>query len=227
MGENVRETISDKRTARALATHEAILAAAEALVLAEGRQALTTKRLVKEAQVSERTIFNHFDNIDAILLTRLSQHLADLLDVSAFPTDSAREDLPHIAEEFIIQTLQNQRSAQALDRFILLATTFDQAHETSEIIGQEVFTTVHSMSWSLSRYIQRHYFDAQDLALLELALYLQNMMTGMVFGMAKYMFENPNLEKHPKEFSNEQLRQEMIWGIQQVVAGQPRLRPVP
>lgn len=220
--ETFREAASDKRKARAAATHHAILQAAETLALTEGRQALTTKRLVAEASVSERTLFNHFENIDAILLTRLGQHLADLVDIESFPTDIPLENLPQACEDFLIQTLKGERSVEALDRFVQLAASFGAPDDIGESVGQEVFATMSTMSWVLCEHIAKIYFSDDDLRVLELALYLQNMLTGMIFGMARYMFENPQLQEDPSKYSSQDLRQSMIWTIAQVSSGRPR-----
>ena len=217
-----REGFSDKRKARAAATHHAILQAAEELALREGRQALTTKRLVAEAEVSERTIFNHFENIDAILLTRLGQHLADLVDVDAFPAQIELSQLPLACEDFLLQSLQGERSAEALDHFVNLAATFGSAEDIGESIGQEVFATVQSMSMALCQHVQELYLAEDDLRVVELALYLQNLLTGMLFGMWRYMYENPQLKENPSQYSNSEIRQNMMWGITQVSAGRPK-----
>lgn len=217
-----RGDLSDKRKARAAATHQAILQATEELALREGRQALTTKRLVAEAEVSERTIFNHFENIDAILLTRLGQHLADLVDVNAFPANAKISELPQVCEDFLQQSLQGERGAEALDHFVNLAATFGSAEDIGESIGQEVFATVQSMSMALCEHVQELYLAEDDLRLVELALYLQNLLTGMLFGMVRYMYENPQLEANPSQYSNSEIRQNMMWGITQVSAGRPK-----
>lgn len=217
-----REGFSDKRKARAAATHQAILQAAEELALQEGRQALTTKRLVAEAEVSERTIFNHFENIDAILLTSLGQHLADLVDVNAFPAQVGLSQLPQACEDFLIQSLQGERSAEALDHFVNLAATFGSAEDIGESIGQEVFATVQSMIMALCQHVQVLYLAEDDLRVVELALYLQNLLNGMLFGMVRYMYENPQLQENPSQYSNSEIRQNMMWGITQVSAGRPK-----
>ena len=175
-----------------------------------------------EAEVSERTIFNHFENIDAILLTSLGQHLADLVDVNAFPAQIELSQLPLACEDFLIQSLQRERSAEALDHFVNLAATFGSAEDIGESIGQEVFATVQSMSMALCQHVQELYLAEDDLRVVELALYLQNLLTGMLFGMWRYMYENPQLQENPSQYSNSEIRQNMMWGVTQVSAGRPK-----
>lgn len=219
--EEIRGNLKDKRRARSAITHATIAQTAEKLVQAEGRQALTTKRLVKEAGVSERTIFNHFTNLDAILLSRLGEHLAALVDIESFPADLSVDELPVACEEFLTRNLHDERSTDALDRFVHLAATFGTAEEAGESIGQEVFATMHQLGGELCQHIQQLYFNQEDPRILELALYIQNLLTGMVFGMARYLFENPQLAEDSSQYSSQTMREHMTKSFQLISAGRP------
>lgn len=218
----LREVIADKRKARSQLTHESIQRAAEQIVLTEGHTQLTTKRLVQEAGVSERTIFNHFSNLNEIVLSQLSAHLAEVIDAEAFPEDIPLEELPQACHDFLKTTLENEKSAEPLDRFLLLAGTFSGETNFDEILGKEVMETLISMDWSVWDSIETKYPHMNDDQQFQLAIYLQNMITSFAYGMGRYLYQHPELMEDPSKYSNREIRQNMIWSIDQVTQGQPK-----
>ena len=75
---------------------------------------------------------------------------------------------------------------------------------------------------ALCQHVQELYLAEDDLRVVELALYLQNLLTGMLFGMWRYMYENPQLQENPSQYSNSEIRQNMMWEVTQVSAGRPK-----
>src|SRR5258705_1088414 len=91
---------TDGRTARALRTREAIVDASIALV-DEGDLRPTAPRIAERAQVSVRSVFQHFDDLESLyaavadrLIERLS-HLTMTVD----PTAPLRRRLPEVVRQ--------------------------------------------------------------------------------------------------------------------------------
>lgn len=216
--------VTDKRKARALATHQLIQDVAERIVLAESLAHISTKRLVEEAGVSERTIFNHFSNISDILLNRLGEHLAGVIDVESFPTDLSLKALPGACPAFIREQLFEDSATQSLERFVLLAARMGEAEDWKEMLGKEIFETLQLMSRRLVAAIQQGYSQLSEENLIQLSLYIYNLLTSLIFGMGRYISRNPHLVQSPQEYSIEELRQSMAWGLEQVSQGVPTLQ---
>jgi AcrR family transcriptional regulator len=93
------------RQPRALKTREALLAAVERLVAAEGHAAVTTTRLAAETGVSVGTIYRYFADRDALLLSAYDATVTHIVEACAAalatlpanlePTDAARRLLSH------------------------------------------------------------------------------------------------------------------------------------
>lgn len=64
---------------RRLENRQAILEAAEKIMVEQGAAALTPEELARVANVSRRTIFNHFQSALDAVHERMGQHIADLL----------------------------------------------------------------------------------------------------------------------------------------------------
>ena len=214
---------SDKRVARKEATHRAILEAAEQIAIDEGRAALTTKRLVEVAGVSERTIFNHFANLNAVLITALASHLQELMNSEEFPTGLSLEQLPAACETYICEGLDEEDSHVALNRFITLAATgFIEVAGEQDAIGKEVLQTLGQQGVQLYEKIAAHYPQLNQTQQFQLYLYICNCVTAIGLGMGRYVIENPQTLDNPALASGDDLRACMITAIRQVGQGMPR-----
>jgi AcrR family transcriptional regulator len=77
----VTQTAAPDRRAALKARHrQAILDAADALILERGGPRFSVDELAERADVARRTIFNHFSSIDDVVLTASSQVLAVLTE---------------------------------------------------------------------------------------------------------------------------------------------------
>ncbi|MEX3610452.1 TetR/AcrR family transcriptional regulator [Rothia sp. LK2588] len=213
----------DKRVARKAATHRAILEAAEQIAIDEGRAALTTKRLVEVAGVSERTVFNHFANLNAVLIAALASHLQELMNSSEFPTGLPLAELPQACETYICEGLDKEDSHAALNRFITLAATgFIEVAGEQDAIGKEVLQTLGQQGSSLYEKIAACYPQLDQSQHFQLYLYVCNCVMAIGFGMGQYVTENPQTLENPALASGDDLRACMITAIRQVGQGMPR-----
>ncbi|RIQ18323.1 TetR/AcrR family transcriptional regulator [Jiangella rhizosphaerae] len=70
----------DRRTASKAARRQAIIDAALALAREHGRRGFSVDQLAERADVSRRTVFNHFGSLDEILLAAHAQVMDVLID---------------------------------------------------------------------------------------------------------------------------------------------------
>jgi AcrR family transcriptional regulator len=109
----VSQTVAPDRRAALKARHrQAILDAADALILERGGPRFSVDELAERADVARRTIFNHFASIDDVVLTASSQVLTVLTEnfsaaAEAMPVgDGGRAAMfQEIAEAFRITDL--------------------------------------------------------------------------------------------------------------------------
>jgi AcrR family transcriptional regulator len=82
------------RQPRALRTREALLAAVERLVVAEGHAAVTTTRLAAETGVSVGTIYRYFTDREALLLAAYDATVARIVEACAEALDDLPANIP-------------------------------------------------------------------------------------------------------------------------------------
>jgi TetR/AcrR family transcriptional regulator, regulator of autoinduction and epiphytic fitness len=70
----------DRRTALKARHRRAILDAAKALIVEDGAERFSVDRLAERADVSRRTVFNHFASIDDVVTTVCTEVLAVVID---------------------------------------------------------------------------------------------------------------------------------------------------
>lgn len=71
---------TDRRTALRLRHRQAILDAARAIIAEQGVAGLTTGVLAERADVSQRTVFNHFQSIDDVVVITCAEELSAVKD---------------------------------------------------------------------------------------------------------------------------------------------------
>lgn len=130
----------DKRRARSTASKQKIAEAAEQLVLRKGRSGLTTSALVEVAEVSERTVFNHFKKIDDALLFRVAQHLEPIIDSPPFPEGLALAEVPAAITDHFHAAVDSPQVQEHLKKFIVLAAALPR--EEFEGMTQEIMLTL-------------------------------------------------------------------------------------
>jgi AcrR family transcriptional regulator len=82
------------RQPRALRTREALLAAVERLVVAEGHAAVTTTRLALDTGISVGTIYRYFADRDALLLAAYDATVARIVEACAGALDHLPANIP-------------------------------------------------------------------------------------------------------------------------------------
>ena len=107
---------------------------------------------------------------------------------------------------------------------MLLAARMGEAEDWEEMLGKEIFETLQLMSRRLVAAIQQGYSQLSEENLIQLSLYIYNLLTSLIFGMGRYISHNPHLVQSPQEYSIEELRQSMAWGLEQVSQGVPTLQ---
>lgn len=222
----------DRRHARRLATRAAILEAAERIVLDDGYTSLVTKRLVEEAGVSERTIFNHFDSLEDVVLSRVGDLLTETFEGHALPAGLAPQELPHAIDRFFRTHIESDAGANSLQRFARLAIALGSViGNEEEAIGSAVFKTLGKLAQALIYQVEELYPELQLDFRLKLNHYIFNLSTAIPLGMGKSIVErfgtNPQCVSaaeisglSPDEALTD-LRAGILWAFDQVNHGQP------
>lgn len=204
-------------------------------MLSDGYGALTTKRLVAEANVSERTIFNHFNTLEHIVTSQIGAHLTDMFEGKVLPRGLEISELPAAIDRFLREHIDSPKAESSLERFAMLSIALGDFYETHEKIGNAVMTSLHDQSVTLINHLETDYpqLSIEDSA--RLALYIFNMSTAISVGMGKAVFsvlcpdtkatspKNLNLSELEISPILKDLRQGILWAFDQVNIGQPKL----
>ncbi|KFF59691.1 hypothetical protein JF66_09560 [Cryobacterium sp. MLB-32] len=70
----------DRRAALKARYREAILDAADALIRERGKPQFSVEELAERADVSRRTVFNHFSSLDDVIMTTCTRRLSGVVD---------------------------------------------------------------------------------------------------------------------------------------------------
>lgn len=227
-------TSTDCRHARRIATRNNILEAAERIILAEGYTALTTKKLVEEAGVSERTIFNHFDSLEHVALSRAGDLLTETFEGHKLPEVSDTPQLPSTIENFFREHIASDAGAEALGRFTLLAISLSSTIENNfDTMGSAIFKALRELAEKLISQLDSLQPPLPREQLFKLALYTHQLSSSIAVGMGKAIFEQldtgprPILQEELVQLENlemlETLREGIFWAFDQVNAGKPVL----
>ncbi|MEO3389196.1 TetR/AcrR family transcriptional regulator [Mesorhizobium sp. CAU 1741] len=92
MKDNVAPKIAEPRQRRAIATRAGLLETVEAIVIAEGIDAVTTTRVAAESGVAVGTIYRYFADRDAMLLAAYDDHVARLVEKCRHALQVLHED---------------------------------------------------------------------------------------------------------------------------------------
>ena len=71
---------TDRRTALRLRHRRAILDAAKAIIAEQGASGVTLSLLAERADISQRTVFNHFKSIDDVVTTSCTEELSAVME---------------------------------------------------------------------------------------------------------------------------------------------------
>lgn len=225
---------TDRRHARKLATRLAILEAAERVVLADGYAALTTKRLVEEAGVSERTIFNHFDSLEHVVLSRVGDLLIEMFKGHTLPVDLAPAELPQAIDSFYREHIGSSTGAESLQKFAHLALSLGSLMASDEdAIGSAVLKALGELARVITQQVEETYPQIPVEFHFKLTQYIFNLSMAIAMGIAKAVYEQygttphcinaDQLENLPSDESLAQLRAGILWSFDQVNRGKPTL----
>ncbi|WP_421083368.1 TetR/AcrR family transcriptional regulator [Rothia nasimurium] len=217
----------DRRRQRKAATRTSILDAAEQIVLSQGHKALTTKALVEQAEVSERTIFNHFPGLDDILLARLSEYVHELTSCNesrSLPAGSTGlhpatvKDLPLLVEQRFRDRVSNLDGHEALIRATRLALAMVERDEgamstyTSQVLGRLAREDTEEVLASSDLTTEQKY---------ELAIYATSLCHSIAFGLARAVDELSPDGKFEAITDTTQITPYILWAMDRVSAGRP------
>lgn len=177
----------DRRKARSTASKNKIAAAAEHIVLTSGRAGLTASTLANQAEVSERTVFNHFKKLEDALTYQLSTHLEPCIDEPPFPQGLAVEDLPQALVQHFHDAVETERVQQDLARFITLGAAL--VEEEFDLVAREVTLTLGDICNALCSEIDQLYPDLSLDQSLALGLFTYNLLMGYVFAFIRFAQE--------------------------------------
>ncbi|WP_237188304.1 TetR/AcrR family transcriptional regulator [Rothia nasimurium] len=217
----------DRRHLRKAATRTAILDAAEHIVLTQGPRALTTKALVEQAGVSERTIFNHFPSLEDVLLARLNEHATKLklidgcllLPEGAPLADRASVDvLPRLLEQRCRDRVSSLNGHEALVRAVRLALAMVERDEdalhayTSQMLSRAARESIEELLAAHDLTSEQQY---------ELAIYVNSLCHSIAFGLDRAMKELSPGGDFEAITDTTRITPYLIWAMDRVSAGRP------
>ncbi|MDO4918969.1 TetR/AcrR family transcriptional regulator [Kocuria sp.] len=174
---------SDGRSKLRATTRQRILDAAEELVLEEGPAGLRTKDLVARSGVSERTIFNHFESIEATALARIEDYLIPLFCDLEIPADAPVGQLPAIVRQQLLANLSDAAGQEQLAGFIRLAAAL--ASSSGEVLTRHVLITLTGMGRAAADRAEAQHPELSMDDRLALRLFTNNLAIATAFGLAR------------------------------------------
>lgn len=217
----------DRRRLRKATTRASILAAAEHIVFTQGPHALTAKSLAKQADVSERTIFNHFRSLEDILLTRIADYTSELMQEDANQATAHRypaelSDLPATISAEFREGISSLRGQEALVRVFRLISSMAQRDE------QALSSYLSQMFGTLTRDIMQDLLSRYQLSIdqqYSLSIYVSSLSFALAQGLAKahQALDITTARAHRPALTADQLLPHLIWSLEQVDRGQPTL----
>lgn len=213
----------DRRHARRQATREAILDAAENLVLEHGYEGLRTRDLVELAGVSERTVFNHFENLEAILLARIEDYLRPLILEPAFPAGLEVPELPQAVLQRFRDSIVTPEGQQRFAGFIRLASSLVSME--GQLLARQVMLTLLDVSKHLALDIDEKYPLDLDQS-LSLHLFSTHLSLAVGMGLVRSLGQDvaslEGLDRSQIRPDVQQLIPHLNWAFDRVVEGMPR-----
>lgn len=231
----------DLRHARREATRQAILDAAEEIVVDAGLDSLTSRRLAERAGTSERTVFNHFSNLDEVILARVSSYLTRILDAPEVPVGIELAELPRAVDHKFRASFSQPEADELFAGFLRLCICLTA--EMLDLLGDHVLRTLADVAKSFAEDLKRKYPALDSARGVPLQMYVFNLTTSIAFGLLHGvyrldLFESGpgqasedgvtpclNLQDNPglHRFTLDTLREDLLWAFDQVALGRPRI----
>jgi len=154
-------TLPDRRSRIRERSHRAILDAAAALLDAKGVAGFTVDELAERADVSRRTVFNHFASVDDLVVAVCSEVLGDVVEEFEAQTRAPGDDAPTTVLDEVTRTLRSADLVTPIAYLTrILQTPDDEASTRQAAVLLGAFTEV---SGRLSMEMQRRHPDADPL----------------------------------------------------------------
>lgn len=113
-------TRKDPRQERAVATREAILAAAAQVLVKEGYERTTTNRIAETAGVSVGSLYQYFANKEAVVERLLERHITQVLSLLAQHVDEqASRSIENTVRRYVTATIAMHRNCGDLHRVLV------------------------------------------------------------------------------------------------------------
>ncbi|WP_082470185.1 MULTISPECIES: TetR/AcrR family transcriptional regulator [Micrococcales] len=231
----------DLRHARRQATRQAILDAAEEIVVTAGLGSLTSRRLAERAGTSERTVFNHFSNLDDVILARVSSYLTRILDAPEVPVGIEPAELPQAIDHKFRASFSRPEADELFAGFLRLSICLTA--EMLDLLGDHILRTLADVAKSFTADLKQKYPALDSAQGVPLQMYVFNLTTSIAFGLLHGVYrlnlfesgpgqtpedgmtpclnlqDNPNLHR----FTLDTLREDLLWAFDQVAIGRPRI----
>ncbi|MDN5604811.1 TetR/AcrR family transcriptional regulator [Rothia sp. HC945] len=232
----------DRRHARREATRKAILEAAESIVLEEGVEALKSKSLAERAGISQRSLFNHFPNLNEVVLSRITSYLTVLLSEPEIPSGLPTSEIPDALDWKFKASFDRPEADHLFNSFLALSLRLDT--EMVDLLGRHVVLTLADVSSQIMESTTKNYPDLDFGQNIRIRMYISNLTNGIAFGLLRGInrlgvLDSPacGAPEHdgahfPKSFQGtdalgllnlESLREDIDWAFEQVAIGRPRI----
>lgn len=214
---------TDRRRARSVASKNKIAEAAEQIVLTQGRSALTTSALVEAAEVSERTVFNHFKRLDSAISYRAAQHLDALITTEPFPEGLPIAEVPTAILEHFHRSIANPHVQERLYHFVLLTAALSEEEITG--VAHEILTTLSGVCEEFTEHIDNLYPGLTLQQRLANGLFTFNLLSAIMLAfaaaVATYEAKHPNAPEDYKLTSIDPFLPFITGHLNQVAQGTP------
>lgn len=232
----------DRRHARREATRKAILEAAESIVLEDGVEALKSKALADRAGISERSLFNHFPNLNEVVLSRITSYLTLLLSEPEIPAGLPISEIPDALDRKFRASFDRPEADHLFNSFLALSLRLDT--EMVDLLGRHVVLTLADVSNQIMESTTKNYPDLDFDQNIRIRMYISNLTNGIAFGLLRGIHRMGVLDSptcgspehdgdlSPKSFQGtealgllnlEFLREDIDWAFEQVAIGRPRI----
>lgn len=231
----------DRRHARREATRQAILDAAEHIVVEEGLEALRSKNLAERAGTSERSVFNHFANLDDVVLARVTSYLTRLLNQPDIPAGISLAELPHAIDQKFRESFNHPEADELFAGFLRLSICLSA--EMLDLLGQHILLTLADVSRQLVEDLMGKYPSLGSAQGVAVQMYVHNLTTSIAFGLLHGLYRlgffdqeampapadsfalRTNLQDNPLEgrLSLDSLKEDLFWAFDHVALGRPRI----
>jgi AcrR family transcriptional regulator len=181
---------------RAKVTSEAILEAAEIIILKDGYDKATTNYIAEKAGVSIGSLYQYFPNRDSIISALIEFRVSSLANgVRAVMQDAMGGPLPVASRRILTYLLENFREHKIL--------IYSLSKQTPELIELTRNLSVERFTHATSKALFENYLD--ELTVVNLGRSLKILEIAVLSNIRRYIAESPE-DMTDEEFIDEMVR---------------------